>query len=105
MGKLVSGVTLLQGLVPVLDCTRLVDIVGESRPDLEVIENWCLLGPLREGRLLTMSGYGVVSLIDATGEQKLIIRDQLLIFWDLDQLIEEQSSKSEACCDATCDEP
>ena len=43
--------------------------------------NWTLLGPLRNGRLATSGGCGVVSTIAKDGMLKIAIRDQLLVFW------------------------
>lgn len=78
---------------PQFDCTEVNEIAvtpiavfnGPSA-------NWALLGPLRNGRLATSGGCGVVSTIAKDGTLKIAIRDQLLVFWDLEETYELLSS-------------
>ena len=57
--------------------------------------NWSLLGPLKNGRLATSGFFGVMSAIGKDGKLRLAIRDQMLIFWDLEETLDRLAAHEE----------
>ena len=59
-------------------------------------------GPLRNGRLSAGGVFGVVSEVGRDGILRLVVRDQLIVFWDLK---ETYATLECACNVSTCEEP
>ena len=81
--KLLREDTLKRGLTEQLDCTAVNDIAITRVGIFEPITNWSILGPLRHGELLTVGGYGILSVIDRDGELHVVSRDQMLAYWNI----------------------
>jgi len=86
--KLLPNGLLQIASAPQFDCTEVNEIAVTP---LAVFDgpsmNWSLLGPLRNGRLAPCGGFGVVSAIGNDGKLRIAIRDQLLVFWDLEETL------------------
>ena len=83
---------------PQFDCTEINEIAVTPLAVFDAYgpsANWSLLGPLRNGRLATSGAFGVTSAIGKDGKLRLAIRDQMLIFWDLEETLDRLAAHEE----------
>lgn len=85
--KLLSEETLDLGLAPQYSCSSINDIAVTRIEVFNVMTNWCLLGSLYAGGFMSSGMFGVLAATDHDGNLKLMVQDQLLFFWDMNQAL------------------
>ena len=88
--RLLSLDTLAHALSPHFSkCSKINEIATTPLKAFDVVTNWSLLGPLRHDKLFTNGAFGVCTFVDKHDRVTVVVKDQMLVFWDLEQLVSE----------------
>jgi len=85
--RVLTRASLQRGLARQFECECINEVALTHMDIFQIASNWSLLGPICRGGLMAGGVFGAFAIIGHSLDVRLVIRDELMMFWDMEQAL------------------